>query len=219
MAKELVTERTIIDAAAKGIRTLTIGAGTIVTAAARDKATQLGVTLEIQTARKTTPPTPSQPATVPAGEHQTIAIGSDHGGFQLKNILKPYLSTLGYTVLDLGTMNEEPCDYPDFAYAVAMSVVSGQAAKGIMIDSVGVASAMAANKVPGIRAACCHDIFTAHSSREHNNANILTLGGKTLGSEMAKAVVKEWLQTWYGGGRHEKRVEKITEIERKYSKG
>jgi ribose 5-phosphate isomerase B len=216
MAKELITERTILDAAAGGRKTIAVSSGAIVTASARDKAAQLGLAIEVRKTEKLEPAVVQAPqgATSPAGE--VIAIGSDHGGYQLKGLLTPYLQGMGYTVLDVGTASEEACDYPDYAYAVSMAVVSGQASRGIMIDSVGIASAMAANKVPGIRAACCHDAFTAKSSREHNNANILTLGGKILGPELAKSIVLEWLRTWFGGGRHEKRVQKIAEIEKKY---
>jgi ribose 5-phosphate isomerase B len=219
MAKELITERNVLDAASRGATSISVGPGAIVTASARDRASQLGIAIETRKPEKKGPPVADTPGVVQPREGETIAIGSDHGGFQLKALLKPFLEGLGYTLLDVGTATEDACDYPDFAFAVAMSVASGQASRGIMIDSVGVASAMAANKVPGIRAACCPDLFTAKSSREHNNANVLTLGGKTLGTELAKAIVKEWLQTWYGGGRHEKRVQKITEIEKKYLKG
>jgi len=125
---------------------------------------------------------------------------------------------LGFSVADVGTTSEEACDYPDFAYAVASLVASGQAARGIMVDGVGVASAIVANKVPGIRAVSCFDEFVAKSSREHNDANVLTLGGRTIGTEITKAIVKVWLETPFGGGRHQGRVQKITEIERRFSK-
>jgi ribose 5-phosphate isomerase B len=147
-----------------------------------------------------------------------IAIGSDHGGFRLKETLKQYVVELGYSVADVGTSSEEACDYPDFAYAVASMVASGQATRGIMIDGVGVASAIVANKVPGIRAVPCYDEFVAKSSREHNDANVLTLGGRIVGSELAKSIVKIWLETWFGGGRHQGRVQKIADIEQRFSK-
>ena len=131
----------------------------------------------------------------------------------MKEALKPYIESMGFKAVDLGTYSEEACDYPDFAYAVARMVSLKQASRGIMIDAIGVASAMVANKVKGIRAACCVNEFSAQSSREHNDANVLTLGGRMLGTELAKSIVKAWLETGFGGGRHKKRVDKITEIE------
>jgi len=154
----------------------------------------------------------------PSKNHTTIALGSDHGGYRLKEVLRKFLVEEGYAVVDVGTDSEEACDYPDFAFAVARTVASGQAARGIMIDGVGVASAIVANKVPGIRAVPCYDEFVARSSREHNNANVLTLGGRVVGSEMAKAIVRIWLETGFAGGRHEGRVSKIADIEKRFSK-
>ena len=153
----------------------------------------------------------------PVLKETVVALGSDHGGYRLKETLKGYLAELGYTVADVGTDSEEACDYPDFAYAVAAMVASGEAEKGIMIDGVGVASAIVANKVPGVRAVPCYDEFVAKSSREHNDANVLTLGGRVIGSELAKSLVRTWLDTWFGGGRHQSRVKKITDIEQRFS--
>lgn len=149
---------------------------------------------------------------------KVIAIASDHAGFKLKEELKKFISELGYSVLDLGTNSESRVDYPDFAYAVAYAVISGKAWRGLMIDGTGVASSIVANKVPGIRAACCHNEFTARISREHNDANILTLGSRVIGSELAKEIVKVFLETNFGGGRHLQRLNKIFEIESKYLK-
>lgn len=143
-----------------------------------------------------------------------VAIGSDHGGFPLKGILIPFLESQGYLVRDCGTFSAEPCDYPDFAAAVARAVAAGDCDRGIMIDSIGVASAMAANKVRGIRAAACWDLRSAASSREHNNANVLTLGGKTVPEELARELVLTWLRTPFAGGRHWPRVNKIMALER-----
>ncbi len=148
-----------------------------------------------------------------------IVIGSDHGGFDLKEQLKGFLRQLGYQVADYGCYSEDPVDYPDIAYLVGEAVASGVDTLGIMIDTVGIASAMVANKVPGVRAAYCWNIFTAQSSREHNNANLLTLGGKVTGSALAFEIVRAWLNTDFAGGRHERRVEKIMEIEQRYLKG
>lgn len=144
-----------------------------------------------------------------------IAIGSDHGGFPLKEFIKNLLTKNGYEVLDFGTNSTDAVDYPDFAEAVALSVARKESSAGIMIDSVGVASAMVCNKVKGIRAAVCNDIFTANSSREHNNANVLTLGGKIIGEALASEIVKLWLSTDFTAGRHQKRVDKIHSVEAK----
>lgn len=148
----------------------------------------------------------------------TIALGSDHGGFLLKEALKVYLTEQGNHIIDVGTDSEQPCDYPDFAYAVASLVASNKAERGIMIDSVGVAPAIVANKVPGVRAVPCYDEFVARSSREHNNANVLTLGGKVLGIEIVKSIVKCWLNTPFAGGRHLPRVNKISDVEKRFLK-
>lgn len=215
MPKKLISEQTILDTAKRGEKLLTVPPESILTDAARDRAKQLGIKITKKDERsEPSNPTPATGRPTPnAGE--VLAIGSDHGGFALKEILKIFLEQSGNKVVDLGTYSEESCDYPDFAYGVARMVSLGQASKGIMIDSVGIASAMVANKINGIRAACCADEFTARSSREHNNANVLTLGGKTLGVELAKAITKIWLETSFGGGRHQKRLEKIADIEKR----
>jgi len=144
----------------------------------------------------------------------TVAIGADHGGFALKETLKRYLTDeLGYRVLDVGTPNEGSCDYPDFAAKVARAVSSGECWRGVMIDGACIGSSMAANRVPGVLAACCHDVATAVNSREHNNANVLTLGSGVVGRGLARQMVRIWLSTEFGGGRHERRVRKILELE------
>jgi len=143
-----------------------------------------------------------------------VAIGSDHGGFPLKQVLISFLEGKGYIVKDCGTYSTQACDYPDYAGLVARSVAAGDCDRGIMIDSIGVASAMAANKVRGIRAAACWDLRSASSSREHNNANVLTLGGKVLEENLACQMVDTWLNTPFSGGRHWPRVNKIMALER-----
>ena len=155
---------------------------------------------------------------LPSTSIKTIAIGSDHGGFELKTILIPFLKELGHSVIDCGTSSKEAVDYPDFAFAVADKVRLGAANYGIVIDGAGIGSCMAANKVPGIRAAMCVDYATAANSREHNNANVLTLGAGLLGVNQVKLIVKTWLETPFGGGRHASRVDKIMEIEKKFLK-
>jgi ribose 5-phosphate isomerase B len=146
-------------------------------------------------------------------ERKTVAIGADHGGYPLKEILKGFLEEKGYQVIDCGTSSTESVDYPDFARAVAQHVAEGKAWRGIMIDGAGIGSCMAANKVPGVRAAMCYDHATAFNSREHNNANLLTLGAGLIGTNLAKQITATFLETEFGGGRHARRVDKIMAIE------
>lgn len=148
----------------------------------------------------------------------TVALGADHGGYALKETLKAFLVELGYRIVDCGTHSSEPVDYPDLAYAVARLVSSGEAWRGIVVDGAGIGSAIAANKVPGVRAALCYDHATALNSREHNDANVLTLGAGLIGPSLAKQIAQAWLATAFGGGRHQRRVAKITEIERRFLK-
>ncbi len=147
----------------------------------------------------------------------TLALGADHGGFALKEALKAELQGR-YSIIDCGTNSAESVDYPDFALAVAEQVASGKVWRGIMIDGAGIGSCMVANKVPGVRAALCYDYATAVNSREHNDANVLTLGAGLIGSALAKQIVETWLKTPFGGGRHAKRVDKIIAVEHKYGK-
>jgi ribose 5-phosphate isomerase B len=151
-----------------------------------------------------------------ASGSKAIALGADHGGFAMKQTLKAYLQELGYTIKDCGTFSSESVDYPDFAYAVAKLVSEGQAWRGIMIDGAGIGSCMVANKVPGVRASMCYDLSTAVNSREHNDANVLTLGGRLIGENLAKEIVKTWLETEFAGGRHERRVNKIMGVEKRF---
>lgn len=148
---------------------------------------------------------------------KTIALGSDHGGFALKTSLRAVLDELGWAVRDVGVHEEKPADYPDIALAVAELVASGKAALGVIVDGAGIGSAMAANKVPGIRAALCYDRASARNSREHNAANILTLGGRLQTESQAGEVLRTWLATPFAGGRHQARIDKISSIERRYS--
>jgi ribose 5-phosphate isomerase B len=147
-----------------------------------------------------------------------VAIGTDHGGVELKEILKEHLTEKGFTVTDCGTDTKDSVDYPDIALSVAKLVADEQAWRGIIIDGAGIGSCMAANKVPGIRAALCYDYATAVNSREHNNANVLTLGAGLIGINLAKLIVDTWLSTAFGGGRHARRVDKIMAIEESYLK-
>jgi ribose 5-phosphate isomerase B len=145
---------------------------------------------------------------------QRVALGSDHRGFEGKEILKTYLQTLGYRVFDVGSYNRDPVDYPDIAVKVARKVASGDCERGIMLDMAGIASAMACNKVKGIRAAACHDPRTVVLSREHFNANVLALGGPLHSADQLCELARLWLDTRFGGGRHWARVNKLMSIER-----
>lgn len=160
--------------------------------------------------------TASEPAAAPRAA--AVAIAADHGGYALKEQLKPYLIELGYEPIDLGTNSAESVDYPDFAFAVASAVAQGRCEAGIVIDGAGIGSCMVANKVPGVRASLCYDVSSASNAREHNHANVLTLGAGLVGPNLAKQIVKTWLQTAWGEGRHAKRVEKITAIERRFTR-
>jgi ribose 5-phosphate isomerase B len=142
-----------------------------------------------------------------------VAVGSDHTGFRIKNLLIKYLSDKDYKVQDFGTFDEKSCDYPDFAKLVARSVSLEENDLGILIDATGIPSAIVANKTKGIRAATCYNAFSAKSSRSHNNANVLVIGAKSLGEETIKLIVDEWLITEFEGGRHQKRLDKINVIE------
>jgi ribose 5-phosphate isomerase B len=151
-------------------------------------------------------------ADTPAGS-DAIAVGGDHGGYRLKERIVFRLREAGHTVVDCGTDSTEAVDYPDFAVAVGRQVASGACSVGIVIDGAGIGSAMAANKVFGVRAALCYDISSARNSREHNHANVLTLGAGLIGEALAWQIVEEWLATPWGGGRHALRVAKIDALD------
>jgi len=148
-----------------------------------------------------------------------IAIGSDHRGFDLKRRIAALLSGLGHTVLDLGPAEAGSVDYPDFAFAVAGAVREGRVERGILIDGTGIGMCIAANKVPGVRAAPCHDSITAEMSRRHNDANVLCLSADLLGDELVDRMIRIWLETEFEGGRHARRVEKIARFEQHLHEG
>jgi len=185
-----------------------VAPGSIVTASAREVAAARGVRI-VEVA-------PDE-VKVLAPPARTIAIGSDHGGFQLKEALKPILESLGLDVRDVGVYEEKAADYPDIAHEVAKLVASGAASRGVIIDGAGIGSCMAANKVPGIRAALCYDRASAKNGREHNDSNVLTLGARLLTGTQAEDVLRTWLETPFAGGRHQARVQKIMDIERQYT--
>ncbi|HEV2799799.1 MAG TPA: ribose 5-phosphate isomerase B [Pyrinomonadaceae bacterium] len=147
---------------------------------------------------------------------KSVAVGADHGGYPLKEELKTYLAELGHRVRDFGTNSTDAVDYPDFAHAVARAVSDGECELGIIIDGAGVGSAMTANKVPGVRAAACYSVKVAVNSREHNDANVLTLGSGTITPAEMREIVSAWLSTEIKEERHRKRVAKIVAVERQY---
>ncbi|MBK9052170.1 MAG: ribose 5-phosphate isomerase B [Chloroflexi bacterium] len=160
----------------------------------------------------------NEPVAAAATGQKTVALAADHGGYALKEQLKGFIQKEGYAVLDCGTHNTEAVDYPDMAYAAAQHVANGKAWRAIIIDGAGIGSCMVANKVPGVRAAMCYDQATASNSREHNNANVLTLGAGLIGSSLAQQIVQTFLSTDFAGGRHTRRVDKIDAIARRFQK-
>ena len=202
-----IVDAQIVSEAALGT-TLDVPPGALVTPMAREIALERRVSLA--TAR---------PMPRPSGHaEQTIALGADHGGYGLKEQLKPFLAKLGWQVVDCGTNSTDSVDYPDFAFAVARMVSEGRARWGIVVDGAGIGSCIVANKVPGVRAAMCYDLSSAANSREHNHANVLTLGAGLIGANLAQQIVKTWLDTPFGPDRHARRVEKITQIEQRFTK-
>jgi len=188
---------------------LRVPAGTIFTPAARELAEARAIRIiELREGQ-------AAPAAPP---DKIVALGADHGGFRLKEILKPLLASLRLETLDVGVFDEKPADYPDIAQKVAELVARGEARRGVIIDGAGIGSSIAANKVAGIRAALCYDRASARNSREHNDSNVLTLGARLLTASQAEEVLRTWLETPFADGRHAARVEKIARIEEQYGK-
>lgn len=146
-----------------------------------------------------------------------IALGADHAGWELKEELKAWLLDQGHQILDFGTHSPDSVDYPDYAGQVAEAVAAGKAERGVLVCGTGIGMAMTANKVPGVRAAFCPDLYTARMSREHNDANVLTFGGRLMGRELALEILQMWLKSEFQGGRHSRRLGKIAELERRYT--
>ena len=142
-----------------------------------------------------------------------VAIGSDHAGYKLKEEIKSILDEMSIEYQDYGCKTEDPCDYPDIAAPVARAVSSGEADRGILVCGTGIGMSIAANKIRGIRASLCHDVFSAKMTREHNNSNVLTIGARVIDSELALEIVKTWLAAEYQGGRHARRLAKISLLE------
>ena len=148
-----------------------------------------------------------------------VAIAADHGGYKLKEEIKTLLTSMNIQTEDFGCTCEESVDYPDYALPVAEKVVAGEFDRGILVCGTGIGMSIAANKVPGIRCALVHDTFSARATREHNNTNVLAMGERVIGPGLALDIVKIWLETEFQGGRHERRVDKITQIEEKHAGG
>lgn len=201
-SKSVITEDDVRDLESGAV--LRISEGARLTPLAADLVKEKGIQIARRASRRGSKAT------------KMIAVGADHGGFKMKEELKSFLNELGHQVHDFGTNSEDAVDYPDFAYAVARSVSEGNADVGIVIDGAGVGSAMTANKVPGVRAAACYSVAVARNSREHNGANVLTLGSKTISSKDMREIVQAWLTTELTEDRHRKRVGKIDAIERQY---
>jgi ribose 5-phosphate isomerase B len=209
-------EATVVDESVKAVITeadlrelapgtkLLIREDAIITPAAQDVIRERGLEIRQRASRNAT------------SKQRLVALGADHGGYEMKEQLKGLLTELGYKHRDFGTFSTEAVDYPDFAHAVARAVADNQCDLGIIVDGAGIGSCMTANKVPGVRAALCYDAATARNSREHNYANVLTLGGKMLAADRIREIVTAWLATPEGEARHGKRVAKIMAIERQY---
>lgn len=215
--KKVILEADINKLAKSGSKVLPVAKDDIITPLAMDRIKSMGIVIvskeeteKIEAAAANAIPSPLK--------YKKVAIGSDHTGVKIKAVLSAILAEKSFDVTDVGTYTEESCDYPDFALAVALSVKEQKSDFGIIIDATGIPSAIAANKVPGIRAATCYNEFSARSAREHNNANVLVVGAKALGEETIKSILEVWLTTFFGGGRHQKRLGKITAIEERFSK-
>ena len=201
---EVVTARCLARVPDGGAFAVPLGA--LVTPMAEEEAFRRGIRLQSG---------PGEPRPERRGALR-VAVGSDHGGFAMKADVLTWVRECGHAAVDLGTVDENPVDYPDFARRVAEAVAGGQCDYGIVVDGAGIGSAMAANKVPGVRAAMCYDEATARNAREHNYANVLSLGGRLLAPDLACRIVRTFLSTPDGPERHARRVAKITAIERDY---
>jgi ribose 5-phosphate isomerase B len=201
--KQVITEAEI--RLASDGDTLLIDEASLVTPLASDLARDRGVRIERSPRRR-------------SASKKIIALGADHGGFEMKEQIKRVLTDLGHEFKDFGTHSTEPVDYPDYAHIVASAVARGTCQLGIMVDGAGIGSCMVANKVPGIRAAMCYDEATARNSREHNGANVLTLGGKMISLELVRKIVTAWLSAELTEDRHKRRVAKIDAIASEYAK-
>lgn len=209
--KKLITEKDILDLVKSGRNFIQIGENDLITPLAMDAIKSFSINISLLKVNKID-------LVKEASLWKTLAIGSDHTGFFVKSVLCDFLIQNGYIVNDYGTFNEKSCDYPDYAAEVAKNVALKNVDFGILVDATGIPSAITANKFPGIRAATCYNEFSAKSARSHNNSNILVVGAKTLGEESIKAIVDIFCKTQFEGGRHQNRINKITEIENQFLK-
>ncbi len=219
MKRNLYTESEILRLYNRGVRKIEISEHDIITPAASDVIKSLGVEVVTKSVRnKDEAEKSSVPKAFNNKVNTTVAIGSDHTGFKMKGIISKYLRGKGFEIIDVGTYSEDSCDYPDFAFKVAQRVERNEASFGVMLDATGIPSAIVANKMPGIRAATCYNEFSAKSARQHNNANMIVLGAKTLGEETVKSILDVFFDNKFLGGRHQRRLDKITSIESRFNK-
>ena len=206
--KMLISEDLVIKKYKEGNREIVVDGEYIITALASERLKGLNMSIINSQVRKSQFTTPNSP------KIKKVAIGSDHPAFKTKKMIIEFLREKGFDVDDRGTYDEQSCDYPDFAIAVAREVVKGSCDFGICLDATGIPSAITANKINGIRAATCYNEFSAWSAINHNNANVLVMGALTLGSEAIKAIINKWITTEFEGGRHQRRLDKITALEK-----
>lgn len=207
--KKVITETDVIKIFQSGSTKITTDNNVILTPAARDKILHLKMKIVHNDSHSE-----SEKEAKTWLMKNTVAIGSDHTGYMLKEILKKYFELKKFNIIDVGTRSEDSCDYPDFAIAVSENVISNAADFGLVIDATGIPSAITANKIKGIRAATCYSEFSAWSSRAHNNANVIVVGAKTLGEEAVKSIISKFISTQFEGGRHQKRLDKISSLEK-----
>ena len=209
--KKVITEEQILELIKYGRKVLTVSADDIITPLALDAIKDNGVSIKQKSDH---PEINTESSSVK--DWKKIAIGSDHTGLEMKSILIDLLSEKGYEIIDCGTYSKDSCDYPDFAIEVGKRVALKEVHSGILVDASGIPSAITANKFPGIRAATCYNEFSAKSARSHNNANIIVMGAKTLGEETIKSILEVWLSTEFEGGRHQRRLDKISQLEKHF---
>lgn len=207
--KKLITENDVLNLIKSGLTELVVGKDSVVSPLALDRIKQNKIRIVSQSSASTESTNAA---------NTKIAIGSDHTGVNAKKVLFDHLKKKGFDIIDLGTFTEDAVDYPDIAFNVANRVKIGEVGFGIILDATGIPSCITANKIPGIRAATCYNEFSARSSREHNNANVLVMGAKALGDETLKSVADVWLSSKFLGDRHQRRLDKIKAIEEKYLK-
>lgn len=216
--KRLLTESDVRKAEKEDVPEITVDERTIVTPSARVAARRLGIFLRWEQ-RAFAKLVGDAAAKNLRKRDSSVSLGSDHAGYRLKAHLKALLAQRGHLVIDRGAFSEAPVDYPDIALQVAQDVSQRRAGRGIIVDGAGIGSAIVANKLPGVRAGNCCSVAAAKSSREHNDANILTLGAAMVDMTTATQIVEVWLNTDFAGGRHERRVKKILKVERRYLRG